>query len=206
MFVEQLTWNVPSGGKESALRVLSMLHHHMDASGGLIKSLTGCDTGGGSLVLSLTFWKSWEDLSRFLAGPKASLLDEAQSVTGSQSIRPHHYEIVREWPSAEVDTVCGESHWMIHEFHASDDGSQALFDALGQTVPRLGHEDGFRRAELWLDKNNSTHVVLASQWSGDLEPDRRLVERLMAGGSGPGVSSCTTYKMRVSDPYHLGVA
>jgi len=201
MFVEHLSWVVPRSQRESALNVLAQLHHHMDASGGLIRALAGSDVYNPSNLVSLTFWKSWEDLARFLAGPKSAILND-YSGAGAERPKPHHFEVVWDWPQEEVDTVSGESHWAFYRFATERRHIEALLDGLRHYVPTLGSHDGFRCAGIWLDKNNDSLPGLATQWSGKEVPDLEFPEAIRSAAS---ETVRSVARIKVTDPYHLGV-
>jgi len=67
VFVELVLWLVPTRLKDSSLNLLRLQQHDMSSSGGLICSLAGHELYCQDNLVSVTFWKSWEDLARFLA-------------------------------------------------------------------------------------------------------------------------------------------
>lgn len=201
MFVEHLSWVVPPAQRDSAVDLLSTLHHHMDASGGLVRSLSGHDVYNPNCLVSLTFWKSWEDLARFLASPRSSILSE-QRANSAERPKPHHFELLWDWPQEAADTLAGESYWAIYDFYATRERLQALLEGLQHYVPALAGRQGFRSAALWLDKNNDCHVALATQWADRTVPDIQLPENIRDSG---GQTIRSIVRARVTDQYHLGV-
>ncbi len=200
MFVEHLSWVVPRNQKESALNLLSLLHHKMDASGGLIRSLVGSDVYDPECLVSLTFWKGWEDLARFLSSPKAAVLSE-HVANSTERPKPHHFEVLWDWPQEEVDTASGESYWALYRFSTDREHIEELLDGLRHYVPTLAGHDGFRCAGLWLDKNNDKHLAMATQWAKKEVPDLQFPD--VVTNSGESVRSLV--RIKVTDPYHLGV-
>lgn len=201
MFVELLSWTVPDNQKESALNLLRALHHQMDASGGMVRSLVGREVGNPDCLVSLTFWKSWEDVARFLASSGASMLNEHRN-NSSERPKPHHFEILWEWPQEEVDTRSGECFWSIHELYPERAAVNRLLDGLRHWAPSLSASSGFRCAALWLDKNNDSCVALATQWTGDGAAEVALPEEILAA---VGKTKQMVARVRVTDRYHLGV-
>jgi heme-degrading monooxygenase HmoA len=201
MFVELLSWTVPGSQKESSLNLLRALHHQMDTSGGMVRSLVGREVHNPDCLVSLTFWKSWEDVARFLASSGSSMLNEHRN-NSSERPKPHHFEILWEWPQEEVDTKSGECFWSIHQFYPEPAAMNRLLDGLRHWAPSLSARGGFHCAALWLDKNNDSHVALATQWTGDGAPEVELPEEIRAAA---GRSTLIVARVRVTDQYHLGV-
>jgi len=208
MFVERVSWTVPRDLRENSVNLLATLHHYMDSSGGLIRSLSGSELSCSESLVSITFWKGWEDLARFLASPKASLLTQSSAHNSQERLRPHHFEVVWQWPEEEVDTISGESFWAINDYYV-DQGPEALLDNLRQLAPGLARSHDFSCAGLWLDKNNGSHVALATHWSGSTPPSASAFDwNNKSGPYRPAIkeSQLSIFRVKVTDPFHLGVA
>lgn len=204
MFVEHLTWTVPAEKRENALNLLAAMHHYMHASGGMVRCAAGCDASLETALSSLTFWKSWEDLARFLEGPKSSII--ARSEGGNSCAPPvlHHYEIVWEYPAGEAARRESEFCAAVTEFDVSEREMEALLDGLRHGVPRLSECEGFASAGLWVDKSNPCHLALAVDWGAAGPPAGNTSGRILAGLLDSGRSKL--YRLKVTDPHHSVVS
>jgi hypothetical protein len=167
MFVEQLSWLVPRDQAQSASQMLDATVHHMEGSGGFIRSFAGCETTNARHFLSLNFWKSWEDLSRFLGSKRAAFLSDY----GKLSL--HHYEVIWEWPGDEVNRSRRDGLWALHDFTISSNLDQ-LLATVRHEIPMYKSNPAFRDAGMWLDKNNPDHIVLAIQWTRSMDESEAL--------------------------------
>jgi heme-degrading monooxygenase HmoA len=198
MFVEHITWTVSSGQEQNALRLLNAMAQHMDASGGLVRSLAGTDVTSDRKLVSLSFWKSWEDLSRFLSADKDQLLREPQN------LRLHHFETIWEWPKEEVATISGEAIWAIHEIHAEEELVESLLDSLRHLAPSIKNMQGFHTAALWTDKTNYGHVVFATQWAANMPVE--VLQEHAAGldAIAPGKVTSAICRLQAADLMSVG--
>ena len=203
MFVEQVFWSVPSRLKDSSLQLLGAQHRDMGSSGGLITSLLGFEEGCQDNLISLSFWKSWEDLGRFLSGPKANLLTASSETHRLERPHPHHFEIVWEWPGDEVDTISGSAHWAFHDFWSEDGKFDRLIEDLRSVVIELSHKEGIVSAGIWLNKNAHTHLALATQWREDSPPTKETLELpLKAEELNVKESRVGVFKLSQTDSFH----
>ncbi len=206
MFVELVLWLVPTRLKDSSLNLLRLQQHDMSSSGGLICSLAGHELYCQDNLVSVTFWKSWEDLARFLASPKAGILAEKSRRQQIESPKPHHFEVVWDYPADEVDTISGPAFWAMHDFAAHDDKLNTLMAGLRHTVCDLSHQAGFRSGGLWIDKSNGHHVIVATQWSSDAPPSQQVVDLMLKSGVPSATeSSARLFAVTQTDPYHASV-
>lgn len=209
MYVERLSWVVPPELVESSLNLFAVLHHHMDASGGLIRALAGRDAKTEGHLISMTFWRDWENLSRFLASSKAALVAESADGSSLDRPKPQHFEVVWEWPQEEVDTKSGEWHWALHDFMVEPARVEDLLVQARRFAPTLSHGDGFVTAGLWIDRNNPNHVVFASQWSSKAIPDIEVQSQSVNATQKDKIpfseQKIALYRVRATDPLHLGV-
>jgi heme-degrading monooxygenase HmoA len=193
MFVEQVIWTVAKGQEESRLRLLNSMAQHMDSSGGLVRSLVGNDVNSEQKLISLSFWNSWEDLSRFLRTDKDQLLRQPQN------LRMHHYETIWQWPELGFATISGEAIWAIHEIDAQENEVESLLDSLRHFAPSIKTMQGFHTAALWMDKTNYGHVVFATQWAVNM-PIEVLQEQAVAMDSiAAGKVTSSICRLKASD-------
>ncbi len=178
MFVEQFSWTVNRSQKESSQQILQMLCHYMDSSGGLIRALSGEDLNNPDSLTCLSFWKSWDDLSRFLVSHKSACLDEISKQQAAGKVKPHHFEAIWHWPGEITDDLNHQSCFAVHDFSADEGKMDILFDSLRHAVPRLQSHKGFHSASLWVDKNNSGHAVMATRWS-ESSPDDSIIDAVV---------------------------
>lgn len=160
MYVEQAIWTVPADKCRTSLSALNAIAPEMHSSGGMIRLFTGEDVESPECLLGLSFWKCWEDLSRFMGSSKNTLMSE------SSKMLLHQFEIVWEWPDEEVNTVYGDTYWALHDFTVDDNQVQELLSVLRQKSPGLRAHNGFRSAAIWIDKHTRGHIVFAVQSSG----------------------------------------
>lgn len=198
MFVEQVTWNVSRGQEQNALRLLNSAAQQMDTSGGLVRSLVGQDVASEQRLISLNFWKSWEDLSRFL-GKDSEFLRQSQ-----QEIRLHHYETIWEWPDEEVATISGEAVWVIHDISAKDDEVESMLDSLRHLAPTIKNMQGFHTAALWMDKNNYGHIVFATQWAPNMPLDALQEQAKGIDQISPGKVRSVVCRLNAADMLPVG--
>lgn len=207
MFVEKLEWLVPKEQKQNSLRLLAALRQSMETSGGLVQSLVGSDAECEERLLALNFWKSWEDLSRFLNVSKTPLFTGPNGKP-SDRLQMHHYEIIWEWPEEEVNTLAGDPLWHIHDFHVNPEQIEGLLDGLRQLVPASRHNRAFRETAIWIDKNNNGHIILANQWATNEPPGMVLAElngRIRGPAIEPQQVNSSLYGLRVARPVSVGV-
>jgi len=77
--------------------------------------------------------------------------------------KPHHFEVVWEWPEEEVAVIAGAASWVLHHLVVTEGSLDPVLNSLRQYAPEMGKQDGFRSAGIWLDKSNGEHIVLAKQ-------------------------------------------
>ncbi len=160
MFVEQAIWKVPRDRTVTSMTLLNTVAIDMHKSGGLVRFFSGEDIEEPQALMALSFWKCWEDLSRFMGSSRNTFLSE------SSRLLLHQFEIVWEWPQEEVNTVYGDTYWALHEYTVTEEQIQSLLDAIRQSAPSLRGHNGFRSAAIWMDKHSRGHVVFAVQSSG----------------------------------------
>jgi hypothetical protein len=207
MFVEQISWSVARGLKDDLLGELEVLSHHMDASGGLILPLIGYEVNCPDKLSCLSFWKSWEDLARFLASPGSDLLGQESLKHGVARPKPHHYEVIWQWPQEEVEQARGQSHWVVHEYEADENQIDVLFDNLRHGVPKMLKQRGFCTAGLWLDKRDNGHAAMATQWSHEADVDDSLLDAAVLLSSVQAKAkeiSRSVYAMKTVDLHLVG--
>jgi heme-degrading monooxygenase HmoA len=165
---------------------------HMDSSGGLVRSLVGNDVNSEQKLISLSFWNSWEDLSRFLRTDKDQLLRQPQN------LRMHHYETIWQWP-VEFATISGEAIWSIHEIDADETEVESLLDSLRHFAPSIKTLRGFHTAALWVDKTNNGHLVFATQWAVDMPAEVLRQQAVLLDEVAAGKVTSAIFRVRASD-------
>lgn len=152
--MEAVFWSVEDKPAENCLERLQSLCHQMDSSGGLIKAIAGI--GQGKLAF-VTFWKSWDNVSRYLANAKSDILPKLGS--------PHHFEIIWQFPKEETSASLTGNHLALYDVYAEKTSAEVLLEHLRTGAARLSHEAGFQSAAIWIDRNDAEHMLFAAHWS-----------------------------------------
>ncbi len=163
--MEAVFWSVDDNRIENRLQSLQSLCHQMDSSGGLIKAVAG--VGEKDKLVFITFWKSWDNVSRYLANAKSDILPKLGS--------PHHFEIIWQFPKEETSASLTGNHLALYDVYAEKTSAEALLEHLRTGAARLSHELGFQSAAIWIDRNDAEHMLFAAHWSSTESVD---VERL----------------------------
>jgi heme-degrading monooxygenase HmoA len=206
MYVQQLMWKTSSKQQANTLALLSGLHHHMDSSGGLIRCLVGSQGNSPDVLYSLSFWKSWEDLSRFLSSEKSSYLTLSALSNATERMQPKHYEVIWEFADDEINKLPGETFWAISDYQCQPKQEHVLLDALRHRCQALEQESVFAGASLWIDKNDPQHIAVATLWQGNSQGEEKANE--MARNLGRGNLPVTEFssfviKALIAKPHHL---
>jgi len=152
----------------------------MDSSGGMIQSLAGHNVEAEEQRVSLTFWKGWQDLERFLRSSKSKLFADTLQ-TATERLKPQYCEVVWKSSGYSVDTVDGITHWALNDFSAeSNQDMEALLDGLRLRCRKIARLNGFSGASIWIDKYSAKRVVLATHWSGELPPSRAAIDEALS--------------------------
>jgi hypothetical protein len=189
--MEAVLWYVEGRQAENCLDRLQHLVHQMDSSGGLIKAVAGAEVGRGDCFVFITFWKAWDNVTRYLGGDKSDMLPKLGS--------PHSFEVVWEYPKEEVVAVRTGGHLLMYDVYADGEAENVL-EHLRVGVGRLSHEAGFESAAIWIDRNNAGHFVLAAHWQAASVPNTgRVEECLMLESDKVRVQEkrVNTYRMQV---------
>ncbi len=168
--MEAVLWNVEGRQAENCLDRLQHLCHQMDSSGGLIKAVAGAEEGRGDRFVLITFWKSWDNVVRFLGAAKSDLLPKLGS--------PHSFEVVWQFPVEEVSASRSGNYLVAYDVYAGE-SSESVLEQLRSGVGRLSHESGFESAAIWIDRNNPRHLLLAAHWGSEACPDAGRVEECL---------------------------
>ncbi len=190
--MEAVFWSVEDKQIDNRLQSLQSLCHQMDSSGGLIKAVAGV---GQDKLVFITFWKAWDNVTRYLGNAKSDILPKLGS--------PHHFEIVWQFPKEEVSTCCTGNHVILYDVYAEKTSAEALLEHLRTGAGRLSHEPGFQSAAIWIDRNNTEHMLFAAYWAGTEAPDAERLEsclQLEADGIAVGDKSVSSYRVQALSP------
>ncbi|GEM_PF-3575039 len=207
MFAERVAWAVSRDVGKRALEIVREVAHDMDGSGGLIRAFSGAHRQKPDRLLFLTFWKGWEDLSRYLAGRRSAAFDELIRLHSVERPKPEHFEVVWGSNGEVIDTVRGDWLWSFDDFLTRPPEGERLLECLGGLAPDLRHHSSFAGAGLWLDRINPGHLVLSGLWQPDA-PESACTgwAAPLAGRLPPDTQhKQSLYKLLVADPVRLAV-
>jgi len=188
--MEAVLWHIEGRQAENCLDRLQNLCHQMDSSGGMIKALAGAEVGRPDKFVLITFWKAWDNVTRYLGTAKSDILPALGST--------QHFEIVWQFPREEAKASHTGDHVVVFDVYADEKSADTVLEHLRAGVGRLSHESGFASAAIWIDRNCAEHLLLATHWSGAEMPDgARIEEHLNLASDGVRVAEKRVNMYRV---------